>query len=103
MALADDLKKLVETFPFQPAGFEEIANHCKVLGLKQTGLRPLTAMLFGYRISKREQRSNWAREDLTPSQITYAATDAWMSREVCIALRRLVAEHAANAANPPAN
>ena len=46
------------------------------------GLDGRPAMLFGYRISKREQRSNWAREKLTPSQITYAATDAAISREL---------------------
>ncbi len=92
VALGDDIKKLKGVFEFEPAGFEELGYYCKALGLKQTGLRPLTAMLFGYRISKREQRSNWAREDLTPAQITYAATDAWMSRELFLGLRKMKAE-----------
>ena len=82
VALADDLKKLRTTYHFQPAGFIEIATLARQHGFKQTGLRALCAMLFGFRMSKREQRSNWAARVLTRSQIIYAATDAWASREL---------------------
>jgi ribonuclease D len=92
VAIRDDLKKLVAHELFQPAGFVEIADLCKPLGLKQTGLRALAGLLLGIRISKREQRSNWARPQLSPSQITYAATDAWISREIYIRLEKLVRE-----------
>ena len=34
------------------------------------------------RISKGAQCSNWAREALSTKQIVYAATDAWISREL---------------------
>ena len=37
---------------------------------------------MGFRISKKEQVSNWAKRELTRSQITYAATDAWVGREI---------------------
>jgi ribonuclease D len=37
-------------------------------------------MFLGYRVSKGAQVTNWARPDLTQPQITYAATDAWISR-----------------------
>lgn len=82
VALADDLKKLREFAPFDPAGFVEIGSLAQSLGIKQTGLRALAGLLLGIRISKREQRSNWARDELTRGQIAYAATDAWISRDL---------------------
>lgn len=86
IALADDLKKLKELHQFTPAGFVEIGDLARKLGYAQTGLRTLAAMTLGFRVSKREQRSNWARSELTPAQITYAATDAWVSRELYLKL-----------------
>ena len=86
IALADDLKKLQEVRAFTAAGFSEVGDLARKLGITQTGLRSLAGLILGYRVSKREQRSNWARPQLTPSQITYAATDAWVSRELYLAL-----------------
>jgi ribonuclease D len=34
------------------------------------------------RISKAAQVSNWERDELSEKQILYAATDAWISREL---------------------
>jgi len=59
------------------AGFvdlERIAAHHK---FKQRGIRALSAYFLKMRISKSAQKSNWARDDLSPAQIKYAATDAW--------------------------
>jgi ribonuclease D len=92
IALRDDLKKLRERQEFQPAGFVEIADLSRAVGIKQTGLRPLAAILLGFRVSKREQRSNWGRRELTDSQVRYAATDAWVSRDLYVRLKTLVAE-----------
>ncbi len=86
IALADDLKKLQEVRAFKAAGFAEVGDLARKLNITQTGLRSLAGLILGYRVSKREQRSNWARTQLTPSQITYAATDAWVSRELYLAL-----------------
>jgi ribonuclease D len=88
IALADDLKKLREVHTFEPAGFTEVGDLARKLGMTQTGLRTLAGLVLGFRVSKREQRSNWARSELSPSQITYAATDAWVSRELYLALQQ---------------
>jgi ribonuclease D len=41
-------------------------------------------------VSKKAQTSNWARDTLTRAQIEYAATDAWVGRELYRKLQRLV-------------
>lgn len=80
VAIADDIKKLRELHPFEPAGFVEIASLSQKIGILNTGLRSLTGLLLKFRISKRAQVSNWARSELSEAQIQYAATDAWVSR-----------------------
>jgi len=50
-----------------------------ILGYNKIGLVSLAAQLFGWRISKTEQLSNWEVPQLTDSQLQYAATDAWAS------------------------
>ena len=51
-------------------------------GLDQTGLRNLAGLLLGFRIPKGNRTSNWAARQLSPAQINYAATDAWVCREL---------------------
>jgi ribonuclease D len=86
VALSDDIKQLNDCWKFTPRCFIEIGTMAKTLGYKQTGLRSLAGLLLGFRISKKEQRSNWAKVHLTRSQITYAATDAWVSRELYLTI-----------------
>jgi ribonuclease D len=82
VAIADDVKELRAMEDFQPAGFFEIAELTKKLGYENRGLRALSALLMNGRISKAAQVTNWAREVLDEKQIRYAATDAWISREI---------------------
>jgi hypothetical protein len=96
VAIAQDLSKLQALAPFTPAGFVDLATLATRLGIQNHGLRGLCAVVLGFRISKGAQRSNWAREPLTPAQLTYAATDAWAGREIYAELvrRGLLPAHA---------
>lgn len=82
VALERDVEELQALAPFSPAGFVELATCAKTAKIKNLGLRGMTALLFGFRISKKEQVSNWARIQLTESQQNYAATDAWLGRKI---------------------
>jgi len=50
----------------------------------------LAALLLGFRVSKGSQTSNWAQRTLTRTQIEYAATDAWVGRELYHKLQLLL-------------
>jgi ribonuclease D len=82
VAIERDVSELCAMTDFKPNGFVELATFAKLANIKNLGLRGLTAILFGFRISKKEQVSNWARKDLSVSQQTYAATDAWLGHKI---------------------
>ena len=82
VAIDRDIEELQAMSYFMPDGFVELADLARTAQIKNLGLRGMTAILFGFRISKREQVSNWAREDLTESQQRYAATDAWLGYKI---------------------
>lgn len=86
IGVSDDIKKLNDVVPFEPAGFIGLAGMAAKAGIKNAGLRGLAALLFGFRISKQTQCSRWDAPTLAPAQIVYAATDAWICREIYFAL-----------------
>lgn len=88
VALDYDLRELHKLAQFRPAGFVDLGRVAKETEIKNHGLRGLAAVLLGFRIPKGAQTSNWARDVLTPTQIRYAATDAWVGRELYLKLRR---------------
>ena len=87
VAVKDDLQNLNKIEELKPAGFEDLAQLAQSLKIEQTGLRNLTAIFFQQRLSKSAQLSNWQKRPLTPSQINYAATDAWISRELYLIMK----------------
>lgn len=97
VAIQDDIKKLLHAIPFKPAGFVEIATLTTQAGILNTGLRSLAGLLLNCRISKSSQVTNWAKPNLSAPQIQYAATDAWVSRNLY-----LKALHLPKAPTPPA-
>lgn len=82
VALRDDIKELQAMQDFPPGGFIELPKMVKPLGIESNGLRKLTAIILGYRISKSAQTSNWENEVLTEKQLAYAATDAWVCHQM---------------------
>ncbi len=88
VSIRDDLIALQELRSFLPAGFVELHDVVKQLGIESEGLRKLTATFLGFRISKSQQTSNWEKQELKPGQITYAATDAWCCLEIYKKLER---------------
>ncbi|ELR69110.1 3'- 5' exonuclease domain protein [Fulvivirga imtechensis AK7] len=78
VALRDDLIDLKKLTHFHPQGFIELNKLVKGIGIESNGLRKLTAIILGFRISKSAQISNWESEMLTEKQVNYAATDAWV-------------------------
>lgn len=82
VALDFDLLSLQALQPFQPRGFTDLARIARHKGIINQGLRGLAAVVCGIRISKSARTTNWANNELTPQQIQYAATDAWVGREI---------------------
>lgn len=82
VGIKEDVRELRAMEDFNPAGFVEVTDLTVKLGYENRGLRPLAALLMNGRISKAAQVSNWARQELDSKQIRYAATDAWISREL---------------------
>ena len=89
VALARDLSELQKLFPFTPANVVDLGDIAKRRGMEQTGLRNLTGLFLGGRITKGPQTSNWARHNLSPNQLLYAATDAWACRELYLRFESL--------------
>jgi len=92
VALEYDLKQLKAMDDFESGGFVSLEPMARAARIKNQGLRGLAAALLGFRISKRAQCSNWSRSDLTDTQIIYAATDAWVSRELYLHLKARLAQ-----------
>lgn len=90
VSLDYDIRELKKMSRFKTAGFVDLADLAKKEGIKNHGLRGLAAILLGVRIAKGAQTSNWARDTLTSHQIQYAATDAWIGRELYLTLEKII-------------
>ena len=88
-SLAYDLRQLKQVFPFEEKAVVDVGWAAKRHGLEQTGVRNLAALLLGLRIPKGAKTTNWSSRKLTPQQITYAATDAWVCRQLYLRFEEL--------------
>ena len=73
----DDLIMLHKLGAFNTGDFIEIQEQIRQIGITDLSLQKIYANLFGKKISKRQQMSNWEEDILSDKQKLYAATDAW--------------------------
>ena len=73
----DDINSLQELGPFKTGHFIDIQHYVQDIGIEDMSLQKIYANLFGQKISKRQQLSNWEADVLSDKQKIYAATDAW--------------------------
>jgi len=89
VALGRDLSELQPLFPFEPVNVVDLGDVAKRYGLEQTGLRNMVGLFLSGRVTKGAQTSNWSLPHLSRSQVTYAATDAWVCRELYLRFETL--------------
>mgnify|MGYP001136894191 FL=1 len=82
VAIHDDLRFLKGVKKFSPEGFVDLQSFVKDFGIESSGLKKLTAIVLGFRISKRQQVTDWEAEQLSEAQMIYAATDAWVCHQI---------------------
>jgi len=84
IAIGDDLKDLKKEIPFRENNVVDLNIMAQQNGFVSIGAKKLSALVLGIRISKGQQVSNWENKELSRAQIDYAATDAWLCREIYI-------------------
>jgi len=82
VAIHDDIKFLKGVRKFNPEGFIDLQGFVKDYGIQSSGLKKLAAIILGFRISKRQQVTDWEASELSEAQQIYAATDAWVCHEI---------------------
>lgn len=87
LGLQDDLRRLRTDFQFEPKGFLDLQNYVQAFRIDEKGLKRISGIVLGRRISKSQQVSNWDADLLTGAQLRYAATDAWICLMIYNSLR----------------
>lgn len=81
-ATRDDIIGLQKITKFSPKSFVDLQSIVCEYGIRDKSVKKMTAIILGVKISKAQQLSNWEAEHLSESQRRYAATDAWVCREM---------------------
>jgi len=82
IAIHDDIKMLQSRNNFTPGGFVDLQTVAQRIGVKNIGLKKMAAIFLGFKISKKQQVTDWEAGKLTPAQLIYAATDAWICHQI---------------------
>lgn len=89
LSLKDDIALLKRRSGFSPQGFIDLQDFVKTMGIEDMSLQKLYANVFGEKISKSAQLTNWENTVLTEAQKMYAATDAYTTLRLYLELNRL--------------
>lgn len=87
-AVNDDVRGLKRVHGFEPSGFVDLQKIAWEYGIRDKAVKKMAANILGIRISKTQQLSNWEAETLSDAQQRYAATDAWVCREMYLKLMK---------------
>ena len=85
-AVNDDIRGLQYYNKFTPAGFADLQKMVWEWGIRDKSVKKMAGIIMGCKISKTQQLSNWEAPELSPAQKMYAATDAWICREMYLKL-----------------
>jgi ribonuclease D len=104
LSLGDDFRALRQRTSVSFGNFTDLQELVKAsggiagsTGGQEIGLRKLYAVVFGKKISKGQQLTNWDASQLTAAQQGYAALDAW----ACLQLYKAMSSRSSNdLANP---
>ncbi len=85
-AVHDDVRGLQHYHKFEARNFVDLQKIASEWGVRDKSVKKMSAIILGCRISKTQQLSNWEADELSKSQQLYAATDAWICREMYLKL-----------------
>lgn len=89
LSLVDDVQALLTRREFDMQSLVELQGYVKSFGILDSSLQKLYAILFGEKISKSQQLSNWEADVLSDAQKMYAAIDAWACYKIYTLLEEL--------------
>lgn len=90
--LNDDIRRMRCDFQFEPGGFLDLQSYVEAFQIWEKGLKKMSSIVLGHRISKSQQVSNWDADYLSEAQLRYAATDAWICLEIYNELRNALSD-----------
>lgn len=76
LSIKDDFLSLSRFSKISPRGFIDLQQYVKEFDIKDNSLSKIYGVVFGKRISKGQQLSNWEASTLSDNQKKYAALDA---------------------------
>ena len=85
-AIHDDIRMLNKLTAFLPENFVDLQKMMVDYGIEHKALKKMAEIILHINISKGQRLTNWESERLTDAQQRYAATDAWVCREIYVEL-----------------
>ena len=87
-AVRDDVAGLERYHEFSAQSFVDLQRLVGQWGIRDISVKKMAAIILGVKISKTQQLSNWEAPVLSPPQQLYAATDAWICRQMYLELQK---------------